>query len=245
MDWRSWAGVLGARRASATCGLALEAHTSHLVVLGGLTQQRWRVLHSLPQPPVPVIEAPDDAADVIAFEPVLASLQSGPLRSVQGLGTCGISLPSSRCPVAWGEWPVAQEEEVLPDVYLEAASLLGLPPEAVCFDLSCLGQGPSGWRWQWAACARADLRQLRRACRRLRLRLWAVEPPMQAAERAWVHLVEGAEALWSIPPAEWHFAPQPQRQLTASPVPDVASALPLVACGLALAPLLDAARESA
>lgn len=245
MDGRSWTDVFRVRRASAACGLALDAHASHLVVLGGFAQQRWRVLHSLPQPPVPVIEASDDTTDVIAFDPVLASLQSGPLSSVQGLGDCAISLPSNRCPVAWGEWPVAQEEEVAPEVHLEAAGLLGLAPQAVCFDLNCLGPGSTGWRWQWAACARADLRQLRRACRRLRLRLWTVEPPAQAAERAWVHLVEGAEALWSIPPAEWHFAPQPQRQLAAAPVPDLASALPLVACGLALAPLLDAAGEAA
>lgn len=245
MDWRGWAGAFGARRAVAACGLALGEQASHLVVLGGLAQERWRVLQSLPLPAVALVEGSDDAADVIDLAPMLPSLQSAPLTSIQGLRQGAFSLPASRCVNAWGDWPVADEQAVAPEVHLEAAGLLGLAPEAVSFDLVCQGSGPSGWRWQWAACARADVRQLRRACRSLRWRLWAVETQAQAAERAWAHLVEGDEALWSIPPAEWHFAPQPQRALEASPVPDAASALPLVACGLALGPLLEGRREAA
>lgn len=245
MDWRSWMGGFRSRRASAACGLALGEHASHWIVLGGLAQQRWRVLQSLPQPVVPVVQAQDDATDRIDLTPLLVGLKSGPLQSVQGLRQGAFSLPEARCLSAWGEWPATDEEEVAPEVQLEAASLLGLSPEAVCFDMSCQGPAPSGWRWAWAACARDDVRQCRRACRSLRLRLWAVEPSAQAAERAWMHLVEGEEALWSIPPAEWHFAPQPQRGPREASVTGMASALPLVACGLALGPLLEATREAA
>jgi len=249
MGRQFWADGFRPRRASAAWGCALGDDASHLVALGGAAEGCLRVLSSLPQAAAPVLDDEDEPAGLLSVAPLLAGLTSSQARALQGVRDCGVSLPASRCVSAWGPWPAEREEdEVAPEVHLEAASLLGLVPEDVCFDLECPADADpaqGGRRWRWAACARADLRQLRRAMRTLRLRLWAVEPEAQAAERAWVHLVEGDEALWSTAPADWHFAFTPQRALRDMPLPDPARSLPLVACGLALAPLLETVRDGA
>jgi Tfp pilus assembly PilM family ATPase len=239
------AGWQRRRQVTAAWGCAVTDKAVHLVALGVQAPGRWRVLSSL-QWPMPQPRGPDDEEGPAITAAVLReALRSPAVVLHSDVRLCALSLPRSRCAQGQALWPRHwAEDEVAAQVQVEAAAALNLSPQALNYDfLPGVSQGALQ-SWQWAACARSELRPVRQAFRALPLRLCAVEPAETAAQRAWQHLLEGPSTLWSLAVTDWHF----ERQ-----VPDGHPALPLavddhpllVACGLALAPLQQAYEQNA
>jgi len=93
----------------------------------------------------------------------------------------------------------------------------------------------------WAACLRPQLEQWQQHARSAGWRLLAVEPQVQALQRAALCLRGDGSEHWADSPQDWQFDALPQRarvdvdwdRLQAGPL-----SKPLVACGAALGGLL-------
>lgn len=246
-----WLGWRQRRRVTAAWGCALGEGSLHMVALGrvdGLGSCCWRVLGRLQAPMPAGLAAPGDDAPAIDAGALRNALCSPAVRDCAQARQCAMSLPRSRCVQGLSSWPSAwTQAEVAAQVQVEAAAALHLAPQALGFDYT--PEGPADAQalqcWRWAACARSELRPLRQAFRAVPLQLFAVEPAEFAARRAWQHLREGPSALWSMPVTDWHFEPVRQRDGVLELPGDVSDYPQLVACGLALAPLLQAHEQNA
>jgi len=239
-----WHGWRQRRRVTAAWGCAMGEEVTHLVALGAQAGDRWRVLESLQWPVAQAGTAGAEDEPLIDAGLLRQALLAPAVMAHPQARQCTLSLPRSRCVMGHAAWPADwAEEEVAAQVQVEAAAALDLAPQALGFDYQTDGPpGPAGalQQWCWAACARSELRPLRQAFRGQSLQLFAVEPAELAARRAWQHLREGPSALWSLPVADWHFERLPQRDEALELPGDLGDFPQLVACGLALAPLMRA-----
>lgn len=243
-----WHGWRQRRRVTAAWGCAIGEDAVHLVALGGSGGRCWRVLGSLQAPLAAAGTSTTDESPAIDAGTLRETLRAPGVRAFAEARHCALSLPPSRCVQGHASWPALwSQEEVAAQVMVEAAAALNLAPHALGFDYA--PDGPTDdetvQRWRWAACARSELRPLRRAFRAVPLQLFAVEPAESAAQRAWQHLREGSSALWSLAVTDWHFEPLPQRDGALELPGDVSDYPQLVACGLALAPLVQAHAQHA
>lgn len=150
-----------------------------------------------------------------------------------------LALHESRCRQGRLQTAARTAREVSAQVRQEAASALGVPPNAVGYDFELEAlPDDAGWRSaRWAACLREELQQWHGHARRARWRLPLVEPADQAVERVANHWHGEHLHHWATSPQDWLFDASPQRQLCAEDWVQLrASPMwgPLVACGAAL-----------
>lgn len=235
--WQQWRQR---QRIRAAWGCALGPDLSCLMALGVQAPGHWRVLASL-QRSQPLLRPPqgDEEEDQLDAQALRELLQSPQVSAQAGVRQLCISLPLQHCILGHGDWPASMpRQEAAARIHQEAAAALNLAPAGVCLDLAFVEHGQPPGAWHWAACARSDLRQLHRAVKGTQLQLWAVEPLQHAVERACRHLVDGTTALWSTP-KDWQFSLQSRSGPPMAVTTDMLSYPQLVACGLALAPLLE------
>lgn len=244
-----WHGWRQRRRVTAAWGCAMGEEATQMVALGvqsGVhsdvhSGDGWRVLTSLQWPMTQSEAVRAEDAPFVDASLLRQALRAPAVQACPQARQCSLSLPRSRCVLGHCTWPADwSEQEVAAQVQVEAAAALDLAPQALGFDYRPAGPAGVQQDWCWAACARSELRPLRQAFRALPLQLFAVEPAELAARRAWQHLREGPSALWSLPVADWHFERLPQRDETLELPGDLGDFPQLVACGLALAPLMHA-----
>lgn len=127
------------------------------------------------------------------------------------------------------------------EVQLEAASALGVTPQAVGFDFETRSTpGSDVSMVPWAACLREDLQHWQDQARRAGWRLPVVEPEHQAAKRAAECLRGEAQLHWVQSPQDWQFERRPVRVLDPAEWQQLRASAQwgaLVACGAALGAL--------
>ena len=176
---------------------------------------------------------------------------------VQSLRSLGSSLPSpartmvlalteGRSRQGVFDWDGPQDmRRLASEVQLEAAQAWGVDPEAVGFDFrlqaGVAADGHAVQQVHWAACLREELRQWQLHARQAGWRLPVVEPDVQAARRAALHLRGDSAQHWAESARDWQFDRTPQRQLSEvdwSWLQGAAVWRPLAACGAALGALV-------